>query len=269
MALPKLLENATCHHGIVVLCYHALSHRWNADLSVTPQRFAAQLEYLSQRGYRGVTFTEALSGEVEGPTVAITFDDGYLSNFELARPILARHGMPGTVFVPTDYVGGPPMSWPGIDRWIGTSSEDELRPMSWDQLRGLADQGWEIGSHTKSHPRLTQISDQQLEDELGESRTVCERELGVACTSVAYPYGDHDPRVVYAAARAGYEVGGTLPTRTRVRTSLTWPRIGVYQRDGDAAFRLKVAPLVRRFRSSRAGPLLYLLRAATHRTGGE
>jgi len=258
---------ANTHAGLLVLCYHALSHDWQADLSVTPARFAEQLTYLSDHGYRGVTFTEALTGKLDGPCVAITFDDGYVSNYELARPILADHGMPATVFVPTDYLGGGPMSWPGIDRWIGTPSEDELRPMSWNQARTLHSEGWELGSHTLSHPRLTEVPDEQLDRELTESRAVLERELGAPCTSLAFPYGDHDQRVIDATARAGYEVAGTLPTRTDVSSVLAWPRIGIYNADGARTFRFKVSPLVRRFRSSAAGPILHAMRAVSHRPG--
>src|SRR2546423_8093566 len=135
-------------------CYHAVSRDWPADLSVRPERLEAQLAYLARRGYRGVTFTEAALGEVRGKCVAITFDDGYLSTFRLARPILDRFGMVGTLFVPTDYIGGGPMVWRGIDHWKATRHGAELQPMTWDQVRELADAGWEIGSPTQSPPHL-------------------------------------------------------------------------------------------------------------------
>ena len=152
-----------------------------------------------------MTFTEAVGGDVSGKVVAITFDDGYRSVFELAQPILKRFGMPGTVFVPTDFLGREqPMQWPGIDHWSGGEHQHELMPMSWEQARELIDQGWEIGSHTKSHPRLTEISDEALESELRESRLECEHKLGVECRSLAFPYGNHDARVVAAAETAGY-----------------------------------------------------------------
>lgn len=90
--------------------------------------------------------------------VAVTFDDGYLSVGEIARPILDRFGIPGTVFVPTRFMDSDqPMSWPGIDQWIGTADEHELLPMSWQGLLSLAESGSEIGSHTVSHPRLTTL----------------------------------------------------------------------------------------------------------------
>jgi peptidoglycan/xylan/chitin deacetylase (PgdA/CDA1 family) len=98
----------------LVLCYHAVSERWPADLSLTPTAFEEQLALLARRGYRGVTFSEAVA-RGEARTVAITFDDAYRSVLELGKPLLDRHGWPGTVFVPTDWAGTErPMAWPGI-----------------------------------------------------------------------------------------------------------------------------------------------------------
>ena len=237
---------------LLVLCYHALSDRWNAALSTTPGRFAAQLELLEHRGYRGVTFTEAVTGPPGGKAVAVTFDDAFRSVIRLAEPILARLGWRATVFVPTDFAGTErPMSWPGIDHW-GGEFETELMPMSWDELGQLAARGWEIGSHTCSHPRLTQLGDEALDDELRRSKAACAERLGRPCESVAYPYGDHDLRVAEAARRAGYRAGGTLPKRLRARDPLRWPRVGVYHVDDLRRFKAKVSPLVRRLRALRA-----------------
>jgi peptidoglycan/xylan/chitin deacetylase (PgdA/CDA1 family) len=236
---------------LLVLCYHALSDRWNAALSTTPERFATQLELLERRGYRGVTFTEAVTGSPRGKSVAVTFDDAFRSVIGLAEPILARLGWPATVFVPTDFAGTErPMSWPGIDHW-GGEFEAELMPMSWDELGLLADRGWEIGSHSCSHPRLTKLGDETLDDELQRSKEVCESRLDRSCESVAYPYGDHDLRVAEAARSAGYRAGGTLPKRLRARDPLRWPRVGVYHVDDLRRFKAKVSPLVRRLRALR------------------
>jgi peptidoglycan/xylan/chitin deacetylase (PgdA/CDA1 family) len=147
---------------VVVLCYHAVSPRWPADLSVTPEAFERQLRVLLARGYRGATFVDAVASPAR-KTIVVTFDDAYLSVLELGKPILDRLGLPASVFVPTDYPGRDgPMTWPGIDQWLGGPHEAELRPMSWEQLGGLADAGWEIGSHTCSHPHLTQLDDAAL-----------------------------------------------------------------------------------------------------------
>src|SRR4051794_5860117 len=191
-------------HGLrsdtLVLCYHAVSTTWTADLSITPERLERQLSLLVGRGYRGDTFTDAVTTSQTGRILVVTFDDAYRSVIELARPILAALGLPGTVYAPTDYVGSErPMSWPGIDHWSDGPHERELIPMGWDELGRLADDGWEVGSHTRSHPHLTQVEDDgALDGELAESRRLIEERLSRACRSIAYPYGDHDDRVVAA-----------------------------------------------------------------------
>jgi peptidoglycan/xylan/chitin deacetylase (PgdA/CDA1 family) len=239
--------------NVIVLCYHALSETWKADLSTTPQRFESQLSLLIARGYRPVTFTAAVTLAHSGRLIAITFDDAYRSVLELARPILDSFAAPATVFAPTDYIGAEtPMRWPGVDRWRGGPDERELVPMSWPELAALTKAGWEIGSHTGSHPRLTQLDDATLHDELARSKQACEQHIGAACTSLAYPYGDVDQRVVAAAARAGYRAGAALPRRLDSRDPLCWPRVGIYQVDDGLRFRLKVSPALRALRRSAA-----------------
>jgi peptidoglycan/xylan/chitin deacetylase (PgdA/CDA1 family) len=249
----------------IVLCYHALSPTWEADLSVRPDSFERQIAMLCARGYRGMTFTELVTSKPTGRVVAITFDDSYSSVIELARPILDRFGLPGTVFVPTDFADSEqPMRWAGIDRWLGGPDEHEMMPMSWAQLRTLAADGWEIGSHTGSHPHLTTIGDDALARELERSKAACEQNLDGPCTSIAYPYGDLDDRVVAATAEAGYSVAAAMPRRLQSREPLEWPRIGVYRRDQDARFRLKVSPTVAQLRRTSAWSPLDRVRRGLH-----
>src|SRR3954451_1916783 len=99
---------------VLVLCYHALSDDWPAALSTTPERFEAQLRLLIERGYRPATFEQAVGEPLAERTFAVTFDDAYRSVLALAHPIMERLGVPGTVFVPTDWAGREqPMTWDG------------------------------------------------------------------------------------------------------------------------------------------------------------
>ena len=251
---------------VLVLCYHAVSPRWPADLSLTPEAFERQLALLAGRGYVGATFHDAVTAPPAKRTMVVTFDDAYLSVLELGKPVLDRLGLPATVFVPTDYPDRDgPMAWPGIDQWMGTEHEAELRPMTWAQMAGLAEAGWEIGSHTCSHPHLTRLDAAALDREMAASREECERRLGRPCRTIAYPYGDYDQRVVAAAARAGYEAACTLPARFHAAQPLEWPRVGVYHGDDERRFRMKVSPLVRRARASRAWSALDGVRRALRR----
>lgn len=174
--------------------------------------------------------------------------------FELAHPILDRLGVPATVFAPTQLVDtDQPMSWPGIDTWVDGPHHDELVPMSWNQMGVLAEAGWEIGSHTQTHPHLTELPNEEIETELVDSRTDCERALGRRCRSLAYPFGDENTVVVEQARAAGYLSAAALPSPLLHRpATLRWPRIGVYRNDSMLRFRRKASPVVRRLRRSPA-----------------
>lgn len=237
----------------LVLCYHGVSDQWPATLAVTPGRLREQVLFLAHRGYRARTFSDALARSDGELTFAITFDDAYRSVFECAFPILRELGMPATVFAPTALVGtGGPMSWPGIEQWLDGPYASELIGMSWAELGEVADAGWEIGSHTRSHARLTELDGDAMAVQLRGSRDDCERRLGRPCHSLAYPYGAVDARVVRAAHEAGYLAAAAPPNRLPGERRLRWPRVGVYPGDDLPRFRLKVSPTMRLLRASRA-----------------
>jgi peptidoglycan/xylan/chitin deacetylase (PgdA/CDA1 family) len=216
---------------------------------VTPRELRGQLELLAKRGYRAATFHEVVTSTPSEPTVAITFDDGFASVLELAFPILSALGLVATVFVVTDFADrNDLLEWPGVEGWRGGPHEHEVRGLSWAELDRLATSGWEIGSHTRTHPRLTGLDDEALGAELRESRDACERALARPCRSLAYPFGDVDARVVAAASRAGYEAAATLPRTVNGSAPLTYPRTGVYRKDSPRRFRLKISPTVHRVR---------------------
>jgi peptidoglycan/xylan/chitin deacetylase (PgdA/CDA1 family) len=103
---------------------------------------------------------------------------------------------------------------------------------------------------------LTELDDSDLEGELRRSKERCEVELGRDCTSLAYPYGDFDARVVEATRAAGYRFAATLPSRLVRAGPLEYPRVGVYHGDGATRYRTKVSPVLRALRASPAWELL-------------
>jgi peptidoglycan/xylan/chitin deacetylase (PgdA/CDA1 family) len=231
---------------VLVLCYHGVSATWPSDLAVTPERIEAQVRLLLRSGWRGATFHDAVTAPPWRKTLAVTFDDGYRSVRDHAYPVLSRLGVPATVFVPTALVGWPgPLRWDGIEGWLGTPYENELRPMGWDDLRWLSRRGWEVGSHTCSHPHLPREDDEVLDFELRRSRETLESHMDAPCHSLAYPYGDVDRRVVEAARAAGYAAACTL-SPVDDEEALAWPRVGLYQMDRGARLRLKLATRLRR-----------------------
>jgi peptidoglycan/xylan/chitin deacetylase (PgdA/CDA1 family) len=126
--------------------------------------------------------------------------------------------------------------------------------MSWRDLEELVTGGWEVASHTRTHPRLTALNDDALRHELEESRRECATSLGVPCDTLAYPYGDVDDRVASFAAAAGYSAAANLSSSLRNGGPHRWPRVGIYHGDTSWRFRLKTDRIVRRIRSSRMWP---------------
>jgi peptidoglycan/xylan/chitin deacetylase (PgdA/CDA1 family) len=115
--------------------------------------------------------------------LAITFDDGYLDNFENARPVLEKLSLPATFFVVTDWMGTDVVPW--WDRACGVRHPW----MTWDQVKALHQSGFEIGAHTRSHVDLGRVSAEEALREVVGARLELERRLGARVDSFAIPYG--------------------------------------------------------------------------------
>jgi peptidoglycan/xylan/chitin deacetylase (PgdA/CDA1 family) len=248
----------------LVLAYHGISATWPSPLAVTPARFEAQLWALRRRGFASCTFAELTSSPGRGRRVAVTFDDSLASVIRHGLPIMRRHGLVGTIFVVTDFVGKPhPAIWPGLEQWANGPHRDELLQATWEELRALAADGWEIGSHTRSHTALVGLGDRELERELVLSRERCGSEIGRECTTIAYPYGVADARVGAAARAAGYQAGAVLTSTLDGSDRHLWPRVGVYRHDGRGRLALKLSPAARHVRSTALWRPIGARRAAT------
>jgi len=132
------------------------------------------------------------------PNVAVTFDDAFRSVRENALPALLRHGVPATIFVPTGWLGRAP-GWA-----METSGDRDEVVMTADELTALPREVIAFGSHTVDHPRLTRLSDDEIDVQFRSSRATLEALLGEPVDTLAFPYGDHDGRVVQRAAAAGF-----------------------------------------------------------------
>jgi peptidoglycan/xylan/chitin deacetylase (PgdA/CDA1 family) len=191
----------------LVLCYHAVSDGWDHGLALRPAAFERQVRSLLDRGFHPVDASEAIAGS--GRLLHMTFDDAYTS-ISVALDLLERLGVPATIFASTAFADeGRPLDVPELAA-DAIAHPDELETMDWNELRALADRGFEIGSHTVSHPHLPRLTEAEIDRELRESRARCEDQLGRPCRFLAYPYGEHDARVKALAERAGYDAAFTL-----------------------------------------------------------
>lgn len=181
--------------GLRVLMYHAIGTPALGDalglFSLSPERFRQHMAFLAGRQQGQVVDFDVAALSGTGCRVAITFDDGYFDNLEVAAPILGELGLPFTVFVTSEFVRSGK---------AGFLSPDALRALA-------ALPGAQIGAHGANHVALTQCDHATLRNELISSRHYLEDVLGREVRTLAYPYGATDRRVRDAALAAGYQLG--------------------------------------------------------------
>ena len=216
-------------HCVPVLCYHKVEDlpfdaRFRCNY-VRPAQFAAQLQLLRRAGFESLTVTEYSAyrrGEkrIAGRPIILTFDDGYASNYDVAVPILTRYGFRATFFVVTDYVGE-------ANYWDRDERRERL--LSREQLLAMHSMGFEIQSHTRTHPRLPDLTAAEIRDEVSGSRAALEDLLQSPVTAIAYPWGDYDEATIEIAHQSGYETGLILRRRVNFDDTprLALRRIGV------------------------------------------
>lgn len=186
-----------------VLMYHGLhagTHSrgvFDAVYSVEPRAFTQQLDWLAEQGYRSVRLRDAEQARLTARCVVITFDDGDVSNSEIALPLLLERGMRAEFFVTADFVGRPGY-------------------MSAVDVRALADAGMGVQSHGFSHRYLADLPVGELEYELRRSRQQLEAISGEAVEALALPGGRGGERERQAALRLGYrDVLNSAPASNR------------------------------------------------------
>jgi len=187
------------HATVAVLTYHSIGElrtRSLASLTVAPTLFDEQLSALRDAAVGVIPFAEAPSYLAAGHSaVSITIDDGLADGAEHAAPVLARHGLTATLFVPTAYVGGRARWLPGAD--------GERAMLSWNAIADLARAGLEIGSHGHRHLAADVHAACVVRADALASRDELEDRLGRPIASFAYPFGYQTRAVGDLPARAG------------------------------------------------------------------
>ena len=153
--------------------------------------------------YQYVTCTDGSVTLPDNPII-VTFDDGYLSNYEIAYPILKELEIPATIFVVTDTVGA-----------MAGDGKVNYSHFTWEQAKEMERSGLiEIQSHTASHVELASLPQEQLVLQLRKSKYMIEKNLGHPCDMIAFPYGSYTESVVNASKAAGYLLQARVDDKT-------------------------------------------------------
>ncbi len=172
---------------LAILTYHSIDDSGSV-VSIAPQTFAEQMKTLADVGFRGISLREALAfreanGHWPEHCAVLTFDDGFANFYEAAMPEIAQHNFSATVFVISGHVGGQ-NNWDEPPAGLGSQ-----QMMNWRQIQGLAEQGIEIGAHTKTHPDLRQLPESEVKNEIAGCCAEISERIGQAVENFAYPYG--------------------------------------------------------------------------------
>lgn len=201
LAGPKAVDKNTMEEyadstKVVVLNYHKVDNM-NISLSVLPADFEKQMAYLKENDYHTITpdqLYDSMENQTELPEnpVLITFDDGYKDNYTNAYPILKKYGFTATIFVITDFLDKQP------------------NYITWDQAREMEENGMRIESHTVHHKSMTELSNDQLWQELTESKKAIDEKLGKDTRYIAYPTGTYNLHIAQMVKDAGYKAAFTI-----------------------------------------------------------
>jgi peptidoglycan/xylan/chitin deacetylase (PgdA/CDA1 family)/GT2 family glycosyltransferase len=197
-------------YGTPILMYHAFGAPGEEPSRyVVPARgFRRQMALLKWLGYHVISLEEYVRLRrnhrlAPHRSVILTIDDGYADNRTIAYPILRRYGFPATIFLVTGRIGSTCL-------WA-RSRQLQGRPMlSWLHAEEMLKGRIQFGSHTRTHPVLTGVLPDQLQQELNGSRTDFEYQLGARLDVLAYPYGEYDSRLQAQAEAAGFIASCTI-----------------------------------------------------------
>ena len=198
--LPGEVHGAAARRmPVPILMYHVISKAPagvpNAELWVDRHVFADEMQALHAAKFQAITLQQAYDGWKHGGPlpkrpVVVSFDDGYLSHYTHAKPVLRALGWPGVLNLQLNVLG--------------------QGGLTTKQIKSMIAAGWEVDSHTLTHPDLTTLDDASLRRELVDSRRELRKRFDVRADFLAYPAGKYDARVEAATKAAGYRAATTV-----------------------------------------------------------
>lgn len=221
---PPQKKGAFDKISIPILMYHYIrvvtdpNDKLGIGLSVTPDKFATQLDYLNQLGYKTITFNDVLTGNIPDKPIILTFDDGYQDFYDTAVPELKKHNMTAVSYVIANKIGGAFMTAP--------------------EIKELSDEGFEIGSHTLNHIDLSKANTATSTTEITESKSKLETITGKKVVSFCYPSGKYNDETVKIVSTSGYSFATTTNNGIgQFKTPFTLSR---YRMNGDTNIKIYI-----------------------------
>lgn len=196
--LPTPNQNISLTIKVPILMYHYIStppdnaDKYRIDLSVEPTAFRSQMAYLAENGYSTISFYDlslAVTNNQPLPdkSVILTFDDGYLDNYELAFPILQEFGLHATFFVVTEFI-----------------DKGRAEYLTWEMVQEMAAAGYDFEPHSRTHPELTNRErDYLIWEMLGPQETLAYH-IGYTPRYFSYPSGRYDDAVLTMLQELGF-----------------------------------------------------------------
>jgi len=195
--------------NIPILCMHDIGPNAQNEYSIKTADLEKYVQWLHDQGFQTVLLRDVaayIAGQRDLPEkpVVLTFDDNWKSALKIAQPLLAKHGYVAVAFLITSSVG---------------ANDHRL---TWDDCKALAQAGWEIGSHSKTHENLTFVPKgktadsirDMVEEQVRDSKFAIEEQTGLQVTSFALPYGNYDTFVLGTLNAAGYTAAVSIDRST-------------------------------------------------------
>jgi peptidoglycan/xylan/chitin deacetylase (PgdA/CDA1 family) len=223
-----------------ILMYHMISEpQTKAEIryACAPKQFEKHIQMLLSEGFMPISiqavenyYTQHIP--IRDKSFLITLDDGFEDNYTNAFPILQRYNTPAVIYLATGLLGK-------TNQWMRTPTFSERKMLSWRQIQEMANQGIHFGSHTVSHPKLTELDDASVNKELVQSKQIIEDQLGLECMHFAYPYGLLTEKTRELVQQAGFKTACSTRSgfNNASRDPLVLHRIEVY--GNDSAWKLK------------------------------
>ena len=214
---PPPAPSINQHAAVMVLCYHRFEDRPHDALAISPADFESQMQGLKDAGFTVIPMQDYLAWrrgdkDIPAKSAVVTIDDGYVSGYDVAWPILKKFNYPFTMFVYIDY--------------IGTGGKS----VTWDQLAEMRDAGVDIESHSYSHSNLKAPGngvDKRTKERVAQdikalgmegwmrkeiigSKATIEKQLGIKVNVFSYPFGIYNQKARDLVKEAGYEAAFTV-----------------------------------------------------------